>query len=131
MWALECCRAECSGWAKTGSPRLCAGKRLFAAAEHIQRVPALRCSCIRHSGLTPALLSAGCAWGSQALQDAGCFALVLECVPAVVAAAATSQLDIPVIGIGAGPHCSGQARALPGFGVWADCTGGSTAVRVR
>lgn len=46
----------------------------------------------------------------QALQDAGCFAVVLECLPAVVAAAATSQLDIPTIGIGAGPHCSGQAR---------------------
>ena len=49
---------------------------------------------------------------SQALQDAGCFAVVLECLPPVVAAAATSQLDIPTIGIGAGPHCSGQARRV-------------------
>eukprot|EP00252_Welwitschia_mirabilis_P025624 TRINITY_DN8093_c0_g1_i4.p1 TRINITY_DN8093_c0_g1~~TRINITY_DN8093_c0_g1_i4.p1 ORF type:complete len:388 (+),score=75.78 TRINITY_DN8093_c0_g1_i4:315-1478(+) len=43
-----------------------------------------------------------------ALQDSGCFAIVLECVPSPVAAAVTSALQIPTIGIGAGPHCSGQ-----------------------
>ncbi|KAI4376858.1 hypothetical protein MLD38_014569 [Melastoma candidum] len=43
-----------------------------------------------------------------ALQEAGCFSVVLECVPAPVAAATTSALQIPTIGIGAGPHCSGQ-----------------------
>ncbi|GAB2245060.1 hypothetical protein Droror1_Dr00000553 [Drosera rotundifolia] len=43
-----------------------------------------------------------------ALQDAGCFSVVLECVPPPVAAAATSALKIPTIGIGAGPFCSGQ-----------------------
>lgn len=45
---------------------------------------------------------------SIALQEVGCFAVVLECVPAPVAAAATSALKIPSIGIGAGPFCSGQ-----------------------
>uniref|UniRef100_A0A5B7BK35 3-methyl-2-oxobutanoate hydroxymethyltransferase n=1 Tax=Davidia involucrata TaxID=16924 RepID=A0A5B7BK35_DAVIN len=45
---------------------------------------------------------------AQALQEAGCFSVVLECVPAPVAAAATSALRIPTIGIGAGPFCSGQ-----------------------
>ncbi|EYU32174.1 hypothetical protein ABFS82_02G168100 [Erythranthe guttata] len=45
---------------------------------------------------------------SMALQEAGCFAVVLECVPPPVAAAATSALQIPTIGIGAGPFCSGQ-----------------------
>ncbi|KAF4392945.1 hypothetical protein G4B88_011940 [Cannabis sativa] len=44
------------------------------------------------------------------LQEAGCFAVVLECVPAPVAAAVTSALKIPTIGIGAGPFCSGQVN---------------------
>ncbi|KAL4373475.1 hypothetical protein HN51_007364 [Arachis hypogaea] len=43
-----------------------------------------------------------------ALQEAGSFSIVLECVPAPVAAAATAALQIPTIGIGAGPFCSGQ-----------------------
>lgn len=43
-----------------------------------------------------------------ALQEAGIFALVLEMVPAQVAAYITQQLRIPTIGIGAGPHCDGQ-----------------------
>ncbi|RWR80313.1 ketopantoate hydroxymethyltransferase family protein [Cinnamomum micranthum f. kanehirae] len=43
-----------------------------------------------------------------ALQEAGCFSIVLECVPPTVAAAATSALQIPTIGIGAGPYCGGQ-----------------------
>ncbi|KAL3690633.1 hypothetical protein R1sor_004284 [Riccia sorocarpa] len=43
-----------------------------------------------------------------ALQAAGCFSLVLECLPSPVAAAVTTALTIPTIGIGAGPSCSGQ-----------------------
>lgn len=43
-----------------------------------------------------------------ALQDAGVFAIVLECIPAALAKMVTSRLDIPTIGIGAGAECDGQ-----------------------
>jgi 3-methyl-2-oxobutanoate hydroxymethyltransferase len=45
---------------------------------------------------------------AQALEQAGAFAVVLENIPAEVAKAATADLRIPTIGIGAGPHCDGQ-----------------------
>ena len=45
---------------------------------------------------------------AKALQHAGCFAIVLEGIPVKVAAAITDAIDIPTIGIGAGPHCDGQ-----------------------
>jgi 3-methyl-2-oxobutanoate hydroxymethyltransferase len=43
-----------------------------------------------------------------ALEEAGAFAIVLEAIPDAVAEEVTSQLKIPTIGIGAGPHCDGQ-----------------------
>ncbi len=45
---------------------------------------------------------------AAALEDAGVFALVLECIPDEVAFEVTPQLRIPTIGIGAGPYCDGQ-----------------------
>jgi len=45
---------------------------------------------------------------ARALEEAGAFAVVLECVPARVAGEITKAISIPTIGIGAGPLCDGQ-----------------------
>ncbi len=49
---------------------------------------------------------------AKALQHAGCFALVIEGVPDEVAAMVTEAVDIPTIGIGAGPRCDGQVLVM-------------------
>ena len=54
---------------------------------------------------------------AQALQDAGVFALVLEAIPAELASRVTETLEVPTIGIGAGPHCDAQVL------VWQDMAG--------
>jgi 3-methyl-2-oxobutanoate hydroxymethyltransferase len=54
---------------------------------------------------------------AKSLQEAGAFAVVLEAVPAELAAQATAMLDIPTIGIGAGPSCDAQVL------VWQDMAG--------
>ena len=54
---------------------------------------------------------------AQALQAAGCFAIVLEAIPAELARRVTEALEVPTIGIGAGPHCDAQVL------VWQDMAG--------
>lgn len=76
-----------------------------------------------HVGLTPQTAAAEGGFGMRgttaeaaariveqaaALERAGCFALVLECVPDAVAREITQRLAIPTIGIGSGPSCDGQ-----------------------
>jgi 3-methyl-2-oxobutanoate hydroxymethyltransferase len=49
---------------------------------------------------------------AQELELAGCYAVVLECIPAELARFITARLRIPTIGIGAGPDCDGQVLVL-------------------
>ena len=80
-----------------------------------------------HMGLTPQLISKLGGWrvqgksgaaGAQlvrdadALERAGCFAVVLEAIPDRVATLITERLEIPTIGIGAGAGCDGQNLVL-------------------
>ena len=64
---------------------------------------------------------------AKAMQAAGAFSVVLECVPAELAARVTAALAIPTIGIGAGPDCDAQVL------VWQDMAGlsGKTAKFVK
>lgn len=95
------------------------GSRVVAAKAIVEAGIAV----MGHVGLTPQAISALGGFRPQgqtssgamtvlenalALQESGCFAIVLECLPSPVAAAITSALRIPTIGIGAGPNCSGQ-----------------------
>src|SRR6056297_722254 len=49
---------------------------------------------------------------AQALVEAGCFSLVLEAIPAELAARITESITVPTIGIGAGPDCDGQVLVI-------------------
>lgn len=89
----------------------------------IEKLVAAHIPVLGHTGLTPqAVLSMGgykvqgkteesaerIRQEARALADAGVFALVLECVPRALAKEITESIDIPTIGIGAGPDCDGQ-----------------------
>jgi len=77
-----------------------------------------------HLGLTPqtakefkvqgkdATSAEGILNASLRLEKIGCFGIVLECIPAELAALISSRLSIPTIGIGAGPDCDGQVLVL-------------------
>ncbi|HNQ05120.1 MAG TPA: 3-methyl-2-oxobutanoate hydroxymethyltransferase [Thiobacillaceae bacterium] len=65
----------------------------------------------RSQGRDPAV-AARLVRDAAALQAAGASLLVLESIPAILAKEITDGLDIPTIGIGAGPHCAGQVLVL-------------------
>jgi 3-methyl-2-oxobutanoate hydroxymethyltransferase len=49
---------------------------------------------------------------AKQLDDAGCYSLVLECIPMQLAKKITESISIPTIGIGAGPYCDGQVLVV-------------------
>jgi 3-methyl-2-oxobutanoate hydroxymethyltransferase len=98
------------------------------AADRAQAIVSAGIPVMGHLGLTPQTATAlGGGFRAQArsadaarrllddalaLERAGCFALVLEAVPAEVAAMVSERLRIPTIGIGAGPDTDGQVLVL-------------------
>jgi len=58
--------------------------------------------------------------GAEEMQASGAFSLVLECVPAGLAAEITKRLTIPTIGIGAGPSCDGQVLVFHDLLGWTE-----------
>ena len=68
---------------------------------------------------------------ARELERIGCFALVLECIPADLAAEITQMLSIPTIGIGAGAACDGQILVLHDILGWGSTRFSKTFADVR
>ncbi len=66
-----------------------------------------------------------------ALEEAGCFAMVLECIPSTVAAEISASLTIPTIGIGAGADCDGQVLVIHDILGWGKARFSHTFADVR
>ena len=95
--------------------------------ESINRIVAAGVPVMGHLGLTPQSIYKFGTYNVRAreeseanklkrdakvLQDAGCFAIVLEKIPATLAKEVSESLHIPTIGIGAGKHCDGQVLVM-------------------
>jgi 3-methyl-2-oxobutanoate hydroxymethyltransferase len=96
-------------------------------AETVRRLVLVGIPVMAHIGLTPQSVNQLGGWRVQgrsheeaeclladalALADAGAFAIVLELIPIELAAAISSAIEIPTIGIGAGPYCDGQIQVI-------------------
>ena len=96
-------------------------------AESIRRIVSAGIPVMGHLGLTPQSIYKFGTYSvrakeeeeaiklrndAKALEQAGCFAIVLEKIPAQLAKEVTESLSIPTIGIGAGGHCSGQVLVM-------------------
>jgi 3-methyl-2-oxobutanoate hydroxymethyltransferase len=96
------------------------------SAEAVRRITDAGVPVMGHLGLTPQSFNAFGGFRVQgrgergdalladalALQEAGCFSIVLEAIPAELGKRVTEALDVPTIGIGAGPHCDGQVLVI-------------------
>ena len=98
-----------------------------AIAGTVRRIVDAGAPVMGHIGLTPQSVNALGGYRVQgrtratarrllddavALQDAGAYSVVLECVPSPLAKVITERLSIPTIGIGAGPDCDGQVQVF-------------------
>jgi 3-methyl-2-oxobutanoate hydroxymethyltransferase len=96
-------------------------------AETVHRIVSIGIPVMGHIGLTPQSVNQLGGYKPQgktievaeqllddaaALQEAGAFSVVLEGVPAPLSALITERLQIPTIGIGAGPNCDGQVQVI-------------------
>lgn len=96
-------------------------------AESIKRIVAAGIPVMGHLGLTPQSIYKFGTYTVRAkdqeeavklqadariLEQAGCFAIVLEKIPAILATEVSKQLSIPTIGIGAGQNCDGQVLVM-------------------
>lgn len=96
-------------------------------AEKVQRIVSCGIPVMGHIGLTPQSIhqfgghkiqgktpevAARLLEDAKALEKAGAFAIVLETVPAPLAALITKKVSVPTIGIGAGIHCDGQVQVI-------------------
>ena len=107
-----------------------------AVADTVRRIVDAGVPVMGHIGLTPQSVNALGGYRVQgrtraaarrllddalALQDAGAYSVVLECVPSQLARLITERLTIPTIGIGAGPDCDGQVQVFHDMlGLFAD-----------
>jgi 3-methyl-2-oxobutanoate hydroxymethyltransferase len=93
------------------------------SAEAIRKIVQAGIPVMAHIGMTPQSVRAFGGFrvqrdesqilaDAQAVADAGAFSVVLECIPAELAAKVTAALSIPTIGIGAGADCDGQVLVL-------------------
>lgn len=95
--------------------------------ESINRIVAAGVPVMGHLGLTPQSIykfgtysvrakeeaeAAKLRKDAKLLQDAGCFAMVLEKIPAALAKEVSESIQVPTIGIGAGKHCDGQVLVM-------------------
>jgi 3-methyl-2-oxobutanoate hydroxymethyltransferase len=101
-----------------------------SVAEAVRRIVGAGIPVMGHVGLTPQSVHAFGGFRVQgktedaasrvlddakALEDAGAYAVVLEGIPADLARRITETVEIPTIGIGAGPHCDGQVLVCYDF----------------
>ena len=108
----------------------------IAIADTVRRIVDAGVPVMGHLGLTPQSVNALGGYRVQgrtkaaarrllddavALQEAGAYAVVLECVPSPLARVITQRLRAPTIGIGAGPDCDGQVQVFHDMlGLFAD-----------